>query len=1154
MLQFKKLKLTGFKSFVDSTELLIELGLTGIVGPNGCGKSNLVEALKWSMGETSAKQMRGDEMEDIIFGGTESRPARNIAEVILSLDNSERSASSNFNESDELEVSRRIEKDKGSTYRINGKEVRAKDVQLLFADSATGARSTALVSQGRVSTVINAKPIQRRTLLEEAAGITGLHSRRHEAQLRLRAAETNIERLDDILSTLKDQLKQLKKQARQASRYKNLSKYIRGAEATLFYLLWSSTKQKLLEKRSIFDTSDKLVEELTITTAKITNEYEKHAATLPNLRSNEAGLASELHKLNLANQTLNIERDRIEKSTAASELLLAQCIEDEKREVILTKDAAKAISRLETEKAQIEASFEENEGKKEVALNALNTANKNVQNTDTAISCLSEEITKIEGLRAALNNRHQYLLDQREKFTARIREIDTAQSSLVGQTPDSENITSLEKSLEETEHDWKVAKGTLTQIEAERAVSEKDTQNALSSFQNANAEYTKIKAEDDALKQILSITEDNSLPLIIDSISVEPGYEIALGTALGDDLSVPEDENAPIYWQKLPEIDNMFGLPKGTRRLSDFVTAPDSLTRRLSQIGVIEEDADGSQISTNLMQGQRLVSRDGSLWRWDGFTITSGASTPASIRLEQRNRLKEISHLFIKLRENLNNAEAVLASARKRERYLRDSEDKCRSSISDKDRFLSEIRTDLMAAKDRSTSYRMEVSRLDENRDASKLEIKEITKSLKEIESQIKSLPSAEIKRDQLGDLRRELEGFRTKQLSSKSLYDSLHRETNERQDHLKNIYREIESWKQRNASSKNQLNQLANRRVALNEELTKLKFKPQELSGARDALLSKIETLNRQRSEASDALSKSETMLRETEKILKSSEADLANSRESMIRNEEAVNQTNLELDSIVNRIEEKLNCPPEDLFELSGLKEGHSLPELELIERKIDRLMTERDNMGPVNLIAEAESEEISQKINSLIEERDELVKAIEKLRQGINKLNKEGRQRILVSYRDVDKNFQQLFVKLFGGGKAHLKMTESDDPLESGLEIMASPPGKKLQILSLLSGGEQALTALSLLFAVFLTNPAPICVLDEVDAPLDDANVNRFCNMLEDMALKERTKFLIVTHHRLTMARMHRLFGVTMSERGISKLVSVDLQESEGNSHSS
>ena len=260
MLQFKKLKLTGFKSFVDSTELLIELGLTGIVGPNGCGKSNLVEALKWSMGETSAKQMRGDEMEDIIFGGTESRPARNIAEVILSLDNSERSASSNFNESDELEVSRRIEKDKGSTYRINGKEVRAKDVQLLFADSATGARSTALVSQGRVSTVINAKPIQRRTLLEEAAGITGLHSRRHEAQLRLRAAETNIERLDDILSTLKDQLKQLKKQARQASRYKNLSTYIRGAEATFFYLLWSSTKQKILEKRSIFDTSDKLVE------------------------------------------------------------------------------------------------------------------------------------------------------------------------------------------------------------------------------------------------------------------------------------------------------------------------------------------------------------------------------------------------------------------------------------------------------------------------------------------------------------------------------------------------------------------------------------------------------------------------------------------------------------------------------------------------------------------------------------------------------------------------------------------------------------------------------------------------------------------------------------------------------------------------------
>jgi chromosome segregation protein len=1148
LLYFNKLRLTGFKSFVDNTELVIENGLTGVVGPNGCGKSNLVEALRWSMGETSAKQMRGKEMDDVIFGGTDKRPPRNIAEVVLSLSNSERSAPAMFNQFEDLDVSRRIEREKGSTYRVNGKEARARDVQLLFADSSTGARSTAMVSQGRIGAVIAAKPAQRRSLLEEAAGITGLHSRRHEAELRLKSAETNLERLDDILITLDAQLQNLKKQSRQATRYRNLSDHIRKAEATLFHLRWTTAERELDANREQQGKAEETVKELTVLASKASANQAEGSEALPPLRQAEAEAAAHLQRLVVAREGLDEEEARIAEAQASAEARLEQLRADEEREKMIAHDAKQAIARLLAEKEQIEKSREGETENRAQAAAQLQSCNETVASLDTKLGDLTEQVAASEARRNGLANRIRELESRFQRFTARGDEITRQVTELSENSPDTEAVQEAEAQLEKTLIALEEARAARESAELSRTETQEATAEAVSALQDANAVKTRLQAEEQALSRILAASEDDLWPPLVDALTVEPGYETALGAALGEDLSVPTDEAAPAHWRTLPPIDDAPSLPSNIRRLSDVVSGPAALTRRLTQVGVVDSDDEGRALVSSLAQGQRLVSKVGSLWRWDGFTVSSGAVTAAAARLEQRNRLADIRSKLDTTVKAAEEAGANRDRARAKEEAARGGERTAREAVDACDRRFNEFRENLSRVKERANAHSSKIASLSEAGQGNSVDLEEAEAALNEARREFQSIADPGNERDEVGQIRTELAECRADQLASQSRHDAFEREARERGVRLGAIESERLSWQRRQEGSADQLEALSERRVDIGSELELLKAKPAELSEKRSKLLSSIEESENRRNTAADRLQVAENALRTADQTLREAEIALAQAREQMVRMEGAVQQSRQACHAITERVRDRLECRPDQLFEISGLKEDAPLPELEATERKVDRLLRERDTMGPVNLRAEQEAKDMNDQIDSLNEEREDLIQAISKLRHGIAELNREGRTRLLASFKEVDAHFQELFVRLFGGGKAHLALTDSDDPLEAGLEIMASPPGKKLQVLSLLSGGEQALTALSLLFAVFLTNPAPICVLDEVDAPLDDANVDRFCSMLEEMANNEKTRFLVITHHRMTMARMDRLFGVTMSERGVSQLVSVDLQNAE------
>ncbi|MEK9754419.1 MAG: chromosome segregation protein SMC [Rhodospirillaceae bacterium] len=1148
MLKFNKLRLSGFKSFVDNTELPIELGLTGVVGPNGCGKSNLVEALRWVMGETSAKQMRGAGMEDVIFGGTANRPPRNIAEVSLVLGNDERSAPAQFNDVEELEVSRRIEREKGSLYRVNGSDVRARDVQLLFADSATGARSTALVSQGRIGAIINAKPTERRGLLEEAAGITGLHSRRHEAELRLRGAETNLERLDDILVTLDTQLQGLKKQARQATRYRNLSEHIRKAQATLLHMLWKQAQERLAEAEARLRTVDAEVGELTGHAAHAAKLQAERAETIPALRQAEAEAAAELHRLTVARENLEAEAERIRLAAEDATRRLEQLDADKLREQALAADALAATERLGAERTEIEAARESEAEAREAAEAELRDADAAVAEIENRLAELTERVATIDAKRAGLGQRIAEITQRRDRLTLRAGEIADQLQRLAAENPDAGELAEAEAALGVHQVNLMDRRDALNKAEAAKATTEDASRAAVSELHAAQARVTELEAEERVIEKVLATVENDLFPPVIDALQVTPGFEAALGAALGDDLSSPTDEASAMHWRTLPPMLGAPTLPAGSRPLADVVQAPAALARRLSQIGVVESDAEARALAGDLKQGQRLVSREGGLWRWDGFTVSSAAPTPAATRLEQRNRLAELRGQLSGRRAEQATAEAARDAARDAEGQARDAERQARQAVGEAETALDAIRERLAAIKERVAQHNSKLAALEEARTGNTNDLTEAETALAAAEQELAATPAPETERRDIETGRTELAERRTHQVECRTRRDGLERQARARGERLLAIAGELQSWERREAESRRQLEQLDERRAVLAEELEGLKAQPAAIEEKRTALLEALTKSEQRRSVAADALQTAENGLREADGLLREAEAALGKARENRVRAEGAVEQGNQALASVAERAADKLSCPPEQLFDIAGLEVDKPLPELDATERKVERLVRERETMGPVNLRAEVEAEELQAQIDTLGTERDDLIAAIDKLRQGISELNREGRARLLASFKEVDKHFQDLFVRLFGGGRAHLALTESDDPLDAGLEIMASPPGKMLQVLSLLSGGEQALTALSLLFAVFLTNPAPICVLDEVDAPLDDANVDRFCKLLEEMSANNRTRFLVITHHRMTMARMHRLFGVTMAERGVSQLVSVDLQRAE------
>ncbi|MGG7517281.1 chromosome segregation SMC family protein [Allorhizobium undicola] len=1146
-MRFTKLRVVGFKSFVEPTEFIIEKGLTGVVGPNGCGKSNLVEALRWVMGENSYKNMRASGMDDVIFSGSGNRPARNSAEVQLFLDNSDRTAPAGFNDADEIQVSRRIERENGSVYRINGKEARAKDVQLLFADASTGARSPSMVGQGRIGELIQAKPQARRQLLEEAAGISGLHSRRHEAELRLRAAETNLERLEDIVAQLESQIESLKRQARQANRFKMLSADIRARDAMLLHIRWTEARQAEAEAETALNEATSLVAER----AQAQMEAAKHQAIaslkLPELREEEARAAAALQRLQIARSQLEEDAGRLFKRRDELMRRLSQLCEDIAREERLVSDNAEVLARLEGEESELQALLAESGEEAEELKIAFEEAASKLAETEKAFAAATAERAEAAAGRNQLERALRDLADKRLRLE---RQADEAGRELEALTAKLSSLPDPEERREAVEAaEYTVEEAEAQAIGTEEALNEARRAEAMSRgpVDAARTRLSALETEAKTIARMLASTTAGEFSPVAEELTVERGFETALGAALGDDLESPLNDKAPAYWSMPGPGDNDPALPGGITPLIAHVQAPAALVRRLRQIGVTDLET-ARRLLPQLQPGQRLVTKEGAIIRWDGHITGSEAPSAAALRLAQKNRLAELEgeadearialeeaeDALSERREAINAAEAALNEARERQRMAA--------------RRLSEARDALTAAERASGDLLRRRAVVEEAQKGLRDQIEEAEALSEEARIALDDQADLTALDQRLETLRHEQAIGRAEVAESRARHEGFARENDQRQRRILAIRQERESWAARARSADEHIHTLKEREEEAREELLELEAAPDEFDEKRRLLMVELDKAEKSRRDAGDRLVEAETVQREADQAAATALSALAESRERRGRAEERLISARERRKEGEARILEALNVAPHEALRLTGLKPEDKVPDLREVERELDRLKMERERLGAVNLRADEEQKELSEKLGNLVKERDDIIDAIKKLRGAIQSLNREGRERLVAAFDVVNAQFQRLFTHLFNGGTAELQLIESDDPLDAGLEILARPPGKKPQTMTLLSGGEQALTAMALIFAVFLTNPAPICVLDEVDAPLDDHNVERYCNLMDEMAASTQTRFVIITHNPITMARMNRLFGVTMAEQGVSQLVSVDLQTAE------
>jgi chromosome segregation protein len=1146
-LKFTRLRLSGFKSFVEPTELFIEPGLTSVVGPNGCGKSNLFDALRWVMGETRPTSLRGGEMDDVIFAGSGGRPARNMAEVTLFIDNTDRGATGAWNEYDSIEVTRRIEREAGSVYRINGRDVRQKDVQLFFADASSGAGSTAFVRQGQIGLLISQKPLARRAILEEAAGIAGLHQRRHEAELRLRAAETNMGRLEDVIHEIEGQLASLKRQARQASRYRNLSGHIRKAEALAHHLRWTAAELRLRAAEEELAAAVAAVETCTALAAEASTIQAGASEALPPLREAEAERNAALHRLTVAREQLDKEEERARAAAQALRQRIGQTEADVERDRVLDNDAQAALGTLSNEAEGLETAIARSTDEMAEAetltvslAEALGEAERTLERLNAELADWNARKSSSERSRQLAGALAETSAQQLEQAQARLA---TAMEA-AAQAPDvraAEEAAEAARGTAETARNAsQAARDTLS--EAQRHESETRTP-----LEEAERELQRMSAEAKALGDILRPQGQDLFPPLVDAIAVQPGYEAALAAALGDDLEAPLDEASPHHWRDLGAFEEHAALPDGAKPLTDFVQAPPALARRLSMTGIVFPDQ-GKTLQHALKPGQRLVSPRGDLWRWDGYSASADAPSPAAIRLSQKNRLAALDGEIETAKDKRAEVFAVWTAAKDATVAARDAE----RAAETEQRTTNQA---LIAAQDFANKAARAAAERASQLASLESEIKRLTQSH---DAAVESRRTAEGELEQLGDgvaltndvatTRGRTAEARTAASEARATLDGLRREGEARQRRLRAIADERTRWEERRAAAVSHIEELERRREELGHELTQIEALPEQIAARRGSLLDAIAEADTARGQAADARAEAETILAEADKAAKAADAALSAAREERARTQAISESALTRITELRDRIRDELEAAPEELPERAEIKDGEELPPLEQADKRVEKLKQEREQLGGVNLRAEEEAAEHETRLATLVADRDDLVGAIAKLRSGIASLNKEGRDRLLASFEKVNANFQTLFGKLFEGGEAKLTLTESEDPLEAGLEIFARPPGKRLQSLALLSGGEQALTAMALIFAVFLVNPAPVCVLDEVDAPLDDSNVERFCNLLDEMTKMTDTRFLVITHHAQTMSRMHRLFGVTMAERGVSQLVSVTLAEAE------
>ena len=1145
-MKFARLRLSGFKSFVEPTDLEIRPGLTGVVGPNGCGKSNLLEALRWVMGESSFKSMRASGMDDVIFSGTKSRPSRNTAEVVVTMDNADHSAPPVYNAEETIEISRRIEREAGSAYRINGKDARARDVQLLFADASTGARSPALVRQGQISELISAKPQNRRKILEEAAGISGLHTRRHDAELKLPAAETNLTRLDDVTAQLETQLNSLRRQARQAIKYKQLSSEIRKFESASLYAAWRDASNGLEASQAELDEIVRLMAGFTRAVSEKTRDRDNAGEKLPKLRENETVRIAVLQRLTIEREGLERQEEQAGIRRRELEGRLAQINQDLSRERDTLGDVDGALQRLTSERENLTEQQSGDSDSRAQAATAMQASADSLATAQDAADIASAKLSEISARRTSLERTIGELQNRFERLTSEISQVSEKREKIIAATGGKQDLEQLAAAVETAVGGAEQAENSAASAESDLKANRQAETEARRAFDEARSRAQKLSTEVQTLTKLLNVNDGDLWPPVIDALKVKAGFETALGAALGDDIDAPTDEASPVHWRQLEPLSDASNLPQGATPLSDFVTAPKALHRRLSHIGVVEA-SNGPQLQKQLKAGQRLVSKDGGLWRWDGFAAAADAPTPAAKRLAERNRLGSLQEESEQATQSFNQARSVHEAERSKVEEAVKKEQETRNIWRSANQGVEQARKAL-AQKERDMSEQLQqASALEEAGRRVEENQGEVGQSLKIAQTELGEIPDASGLEAELAALRETVNETRSAYSEARARHDGLEREARMRAERLKAIEGEIKSWSTRTARANEQITVLTVRAEKTQQELAQQADMPAAFEEQRKKLLSLLSDAERDRKTASDELVAAETALRAAEEVLRKAESELAKTREQHARLEAQTQAIAERRSEARQRIVDTLECKPQEVIERAGL-DADNLPGQEEVEQKLTTLRNQRERLGGVNLRAETEAVEVAENLDELITEREDVVSAINKLRYGIGSLNKEGRKRLLEAFVTVNENFSELFVKLFDGGKAELQLIESDDPLEAGLEIIANPPGKRPTTLSLLSGGEQALTAMALIFAVFLTNPSPICVLDEVDAPLDDHNVERFCNMLDAMLEKSETRFLIITHHALTMARMNRLFGVTMTERGVSQLVSVDLETAE------
>ncbi|WP_292289221.1 chromosome segregation protein SMC [Marivita sp.] len=1147
-MRFSKLRLTGFKSFVDPTDLVIADGLTGVVGPNGCGKSNLLEALRWVMGENRPTAMRGGGMEDVIFAGAATRPARNFAEVSIQIDNADRVAPAGFNDQDQIDIVRRITRDVGSAYKANGKDVRARDIQMLFADASTGAHSPALVRQGQISELINAKPKNRRRILEEAAGISGLYQRRHEAELKLKNTEANLLRVDDVIEQLAAQLAQLARQARQAARYRAIGEELRHAEGLLLYRRWKDADVARAEADGQLRDRTTEAAKAETTARMATRAREEADAALPPLREESAIAAAIVQRLTLQRDTLSEQERRAEETIQTLTRRIDQMTRDMERESGLNRDAGETIQQLEWEARELAKAAEGHDDRLAETAEAAREAGAVLQAREADLSQKTEDVARLAARHQSahrLLSDSQKTLDRNEADALRAREaVLDAKQSLVTAKDTAEQARAEQASARDLAER---ADEVLTEAEAARADTQAREADARAERSEAEGEMNALSAETSALARLLD-RDTAEGGQILDRLQVEQGFEKALGAALADDLRAPEVEgDGPTGWSVLPAYDVTQPLPDGVTALTQHVSVPEVLERRMSQIGLVDPE-DAARLHPLLRPGQRLVSLEGDLWRWDGYRAwAEDAPSTAALRLEQLNRLESLKQETARAsarvdgardaHESLTQRMSDLAQAEKAARQARRDAD---AAVTEAARKLSRAEADRDMAEGKLESLSLSVSRYEDEATTARALLVEAQRAVAGLED----LDSA---RAEVEDLKMTVEAARMTMMSRRSAHDELRREGEARKARAQQVTKDLSGWRHRLDTAEKRSAELAERREAAQTELDAASHRPAELALQRENLGHEISQAEARKAAAEVALSSAEAALRQSDQAEREAERKASEAREARARSEARAEAAREAVTAAAERIAEEQDTSPTALLQKLGA-DPDNLPKAEAIDADVSRLKRQRDALGAVNLRAEEDAREVQEEHDTLLAEKLDLEEAVKTLRSGIASLNREGRERLLTAFEQVNSNFTLLFTHLFGGGEANLVMVESDDPLEAGLEIMCQPPGKKLSTLSLLSGGEQTLTALALIFAVFLANPAPICVLDEVDAPLDDANVTRFCDMLDEMCRRTETRFLIITHHAVTMSRMDRLFGVTMQEQGVSQLVSVDLKKAE------